>query len=337
MRMLCSRSASLMTSTRGSRAIATTILRIVSALAASPNLTLSSLVTPSTRWATSAPKSPLDVVERVAGVLDGVVQQRGDQRGGVHAQLGQDRRHRERVGDVRVAGLAQLAAVVLLRDVVRPLQDAQVGLRVRGPVGGDQRLEHRLDAGRALPAGGEPAGQPGPDPAPVGRGVRRVPGIAAVSMASGSSSSSSGRPGSGCVGYGSAANSASSLTSTSAAVTPRSPPSADAAGGPSARGRPSTAAVRPSAAAASAPVGRGGPAPSAQRRGHAVGRRRRGGGGRGRLGRGVAVGGRRGAVLGERGLVRARLIAGRPVLIGPGACRCRGEVGTQSRSLPSRT
>ncbi len=56
-RMLCSRSDSLMTSTRGSWAIAMIILRMVSASVASPNLTLSSLVTPSTRCATSAPKS----------------------------------------------------------------------------------------------------------------------------------------------------------------------------------------------------------------------------------------------------------------------------------------
>ena len=55
--MLCSRSASLMTSTRMSRDIATIILRIVSACAESPYLTLSSLVTPSTSWATSSPKS----------------------------------------------------------------------------------------------------------------------------------------------------------------------------------------------------------------------------------------------------------------------------------------
>jgi hypothetical protein len=56
-RMLCSRSASLITSTRGSRAIAMTILRMVSASAAAPSLTLSSLVTPSTRCATTSPKS----------------------------------------------------------------------------------------------------------------------------------------------------------------------------------------------------------------------------------------------------------------------------------------
>ena len=67
MRMLCSRSASLMTSTRGSRAIATIILRIVSAWAASPSLTLSILVTPSTRWVTSEPNSVV-IVSRVTPV-----------------------------------------------------------------------------------------------------------------------------------------------------------------------------------------------------------------------------------------------------------------------------
>ena len=56
-RILCSRSATLMTSTRGSWAMAMTIFRMVSASAAAPSATLSSLVTPSTRWATSSPKS----------------------------------------------------------------------------------------------------------------------------------------------------------------------------------------------------------------------------------------------------------------------------------------
>ncbi len=40
-----------------SRAIAMTILRTVSAADASPYFTLSSLVTPSTSWAISSPKS----------------------------------------------------------------------------------------------------------------------------------------------------------------------------------------------------------------------------------------------------------------------------------------
>ncbi len=47
----------MMTSTRMSRAIATTILRTVSAAVAWPYFTLSSFVTPSTSAATSSPKS----------------------------------------------------------------------------------------------------------------------------------------------------------------------------------------------------------------------------------------------------------------------------------------
>ena len=100
-------------------------------------------------------------LQRVAGVLDGVVQQCGDQRGGVHAELGQDVGDRERMGDVRVAGAAQLVGVPLFGDLVRPLQQRQVGLREALLVHGDQRLEHRVD-GAAL--GCHPAGQPGPHP-----------------------------------------------------------------------------------------------------------------------------------------------------------------------------
>ena len=74
-------------------------------------------------------------LERVAGVLDGVVQQRGDQGGGVHAELGADLRDRERVGDVRLAALAHLAAVHVLRDRVRPAQHRRRRRR-RGCSGG---------------------------------------------------------------------------------------------------------------------------------------------------------------------------------------------------------
>ena len=56
-RALCTRSASLTTSTRTSRLIATTILRMVSACAESPYSILESLVTPSTRPVTVSPNS----------------------------------------------------------------------------------------------------------------------------------------------------------------------------------------------------------------------------------------------------------------------------------------
>ena len=79
MRMLCSRSATLITSTRGSRAIAVIILRMVSPSAALPSTTRSSLVTPSTRWRDLFAEFLGQLLERVPGVLDGVVQQRGHQ------------------------------------------------------------------------------------------------------------------------------------------------------------------------------------------------------------------------------------------------------------------
>ena len=100
-------------------------------------------------------------LQRVAGVLHGVVQQRGDQRGGVHLELGQDVGDGQRVGDVGVTGAAHLVGVALLGDLVRALQQRQVRLRVDLAVHGDQRLEHRVD-GAAL--GGHPACQPGAHP-----------------------------------------------------------------------------------------------------------------------------------------------------------------------------
>ena len=44
----------------------------------------------------------------VAGVLDGVMQQRGHQRGGVHTQFGKDAGDRQRVSDVGIPGAARL-------------------------------------------------------------------------------------------------------------------------------------------------------------------------------------------------------------------------------------
>ena len=116
--MLCRRSASLMSRTRGSLAMATSILRMVAACWAclESKRTRSSLVTPSTMAATSGPNSRLDLGEAEAGVLDRVVEQGGGDGHVVEAEAGQDGRHRQRVGDVGLARVAQLA----LRGPGRP-------------------------------------------------------------------------------------------------------------------------------------------------------------------------------------------------------------------------
>ena len=114
--MLCRRSASLISSTRQSSAMATSILRMVAACCASleSNWRRSSLVTPSTTRATPVTEGVADPLEREPGVLHGVVQERGRHRLLVQAQLGDDRRHRHGVGDVRLAGPAELPFVGLL-------------------------------------------------------------------------------------------------------------------------------------------------------------------------------------------------------------------------------
>jgi hypothetical protein len=97
-------------------------------------------------------------LQRVARVLDGVVQEGSHQRGGVHAELGEDIRDGQRMGDVRVTGAAQLRRVPLLRHFVGALQDRQVRLRIDLPVHRDERLEHGVECA-AL--GGHPAGEAG--------------------------------------------------------------------------------------------------------------------------------------------------------------------------------
>ena len=98
-------------------------------------------------------------LQRVAGVLDGVVQQRGDQGGGVHAELGEDIGDRQRMGDVGVTRTAQLIGVALLGDIVGPLQNGQVGLGMELSVHGDQRFEHRV---HQAALGGHPPGEARP-------------------------------------------------------------------------------------------------------------------------------------------------------------------------------
>ena len=154
---------SLITSTRMSLDIATTILRIVSACADSPYCTLSSLVTPSTSMAISSPKSRVRS-STVYGVSSTVSCSSAAQSvGRGHTELGEDGGDRERMRDVRVAALAHLAGVVLLRGPVGALDHARdrPSGGSRGPPGTAARAS-APGSGAGCRRGGRAGRGPGP-------------------------------------------------------------------------------------------------------------------------------------------------------------------------------
>ena len=108
------------------------------------------------------PETALDVAERDRGVLDHVVQQAGEDAGGVEPVAGEDVGDRDRVGDVGVAVVPQLGRVRLGRERVGGLDEVGVGARVV-PV----------DAARQL---GRAGGRLGPGRRTVGSAKMPVPG-----------------------------------------------------------------------------------------------------------------------------------------------------------------
>jgi hypothetical protein len=83
----------------------------------------------------------LDLADRQASVLDGVVQQRGDQRRRVHPDVREEDRHGQGMGDVGRARLAGLPAVPVVGDGVGAAEQPRVGTGEDPPVGGDQRQD----------------------------------------------------------------------------------------------------------------------------------------------------------------------------------------------------
>ncbi len=101
------------------------------------------------------------LVQRVGGVFQGVMQQRGADGLGVHAEFGQDRGHRERMGDVGVAALALLVGVPLGGHLVGAVDEPDVRFGMSSANRLDQRLKHRVHPSSA---GCAEAGQPAADP-----------------------------------------------------------------------------------------------------------------------------------------------------------------------------
>ena len=131
--MLCRRSASLTSRTRMSSDIARTSLRKFSACLVWSDCSSirDSLVTPSTSRADFRAEQPLDIVEGRDRVLDRVVQQPGHDRGAVELHLREDARDLDGMGEIGVAGGAQLRAMRLHRIDIGAVERAFVGIRDR--------------------------------------------------------------------------------------------------------------------------------------------------------------------------------------------------------------
>ena len=84
-----------------------------------------------------------DPVEADVSVFDGVVQEGGAQGRDVHAEIGEDARHRHRMGDVGLAASAQLAGVCGIGELERPLDGGQIGFRMAVAQAPHHRLQQR--------------------------------------------------------------------------------------------------------------------------------------------------------------------------------------------------
>ena len=102
-----------------------------------------------------------EFLQRVLGVLDGVVQQCRGQRGAGHAQLGQDGGDRQWVSDVRLPGPSQLILVQQARGFVGAFEQPQIGSGVVLLDRPEQGLEFRVAAAGAHGDPGESVAEPG--------------------------------------------------------------------------------------------------------------------------------------------------------------------------------
>ena len=133
-RMLCRRSASFTSRTRMSDDIARTSLRRFSAslVLSDCNFEAAELGDAVDQAGDVLAEQAGDLVARGVGVLDRVVQQAGDDRGGVEPHLGQDAGDLDGMGEIGVARGAHLGAVLLQAIDVGAVQHVLVRIGIVG-------------------------------------------------------------------------------------------------------------------------------------------------------------------------------------------------------------
>ena len=128
--MLCSRSASFISTTLVSAACAAASAR--ASLISAPASAAVQGHDPGHHRRSSGAEFSAHRGERIRGVLHRVVQYRRAQGLVVRAEPREDRRHAHRVGDVWVAAAPELTLVASCRYVIGPLEQVDVGIRPGG-------------------------------------------------------------------------------------------------------------------------------------------------------------------------------------------------------------
>jgi hypothetical protein len=120
-------------------------------------------------------EQPRDLAIGRLGVLDGVVQKRRGDGGVIQPHLGQDGRHRHRMGEIRLARMARLAAMHLLGVGIGPAQ--QIGIAGGVVVAHQRNQVFDIDGKGRGPGGTGAQAGCGSGGNGAGRGFSPAPGL----------------------------------------------------------------------------------------------------------------------------------------------------------------
>ena len=86
----------------------------------------------------------LKLFERVISVFHRIVQQRCDNRGGIHADLSANRRYGKRVSNVRFARLTKNTVMQLRRGLIGTVDENNIRFRVNLAMNSQHRFQNRI-------------------------------------------------------------------------------------------------------------------------------------------------------------------------------------------------